>query len=131
MKNKMIKILMTATIVLSATTAMASDLNLVCSVLNQSLTGKAAITTGSTIVSGYELTQNAQITSSKTGLLKIKTKGGTTLAKLVNVGAGESSTCILALEDGIQGTLVEMDLDKKTFTFEEADRAVRLVITKK
>lgn len=131
MKNKMIKILMTATIVLGTTTAMASDLNVVCSVLNQALPGKATLTTGSTIVSGYELTQNAQISSSIAGVLKIKTKEGISLAKLVNVGAGESSTCILAIEDGVQATLVGMDLDKKTFTFEEAAHAVRLVITKK
>ena len=132
MKKQMSKIFIIATIVLGSTSAMASNLNTMCSVLNEVLPGKVTLTTGSTEVSGYEGTQNAQITSLKNGVLKIKSKEGTSIVNLVSVGAGESSTCLLAFDnDGIQGKLVDMDQDMKNFTFEEAKRGVRLVITKK
>lgn len=132
MKNIVSKLLVVSAIAIGSTPAMAADLNVMCNLLNRSLPGKALLATGLSETDKYDLSQNVQITSSKKGVLKIKAKGGATEAKLVNIGSGESSTCLLSLEeDGIQGELVDMDLDKNIFTFVESGRGIKLVIIKK
>lgn len=132
MKNLLAKIIFTLAVAFGSAPTMASDLNTMCTVLNQFLPGNVTLVTGLTGTDNHDYSQKAIIKPMEADILSVKTKEGTSVVKLINIGAGESSTCLLSFSNnGLQAKLVDMDDKMTTFLFEEKGRSLKLVITKK